>query len=94
MEESAERLQERNTDYEGGAVMYKIEKGIKPRGIKLTRWALQAEKMVEGDSLVVANRNEATGLIWALKKRGKTHLSEKVTEDKNSPIRVFCMGEV
>ena len=74
--------------------MYKIEKGVPTREGKMTRWAGLAEDMIVGDSIVVADRSEATGLIWALKKRGKTVKTSKEEVGKGGKVRVFCTGEV
>lgn len=72
--------------------MYAIQKGIQYGLAANTRWAKLAGKMVAGDSVLVANSNEATGLSWALKRRGKTYRRRKETEDKGGAVRVWCVS--
>lgn len=70
--------------------MYTIEKGITPN--RNTRWSELAEAMKDGDSVLVANSNEAVGLRWALKKRGKVSRQGVEKSGKGGRVRVFCTG--
>ena len=70
--------------------MYKIESGIMPN--RNTRWSVLSGAMKAGDSVVVANSNEAIGLRWALKKRGKVSRQGVESAGKGGQVRVFCMG--
>ena len=70
--------------------MYTIEKGIMPH--RKTRWAELAEGMEKGDSVLVANSNEAVGLRWALKRRGKVSRQGVEKAGKGGKVRVFCLG--
>ena len=68
--------------------MYKIEKNI-PLKSRKTRWSDIATEMKEGDSIVLTSDNDATGLRWALKRRGKS----VITRTESEGIRVYCTGE-
>jgi len=67
-----------------------IEKGlpIPPKTVRATRWAQIAEDMVIGDSILVANDNEACGLRTALKIRGKKAAQRK-EGGKGGKVRVW-----
>ena len=59
-----------------GEVEVEIESGIKiPAQTRAGKWKKAAEKMKEGDSVLFADRQEAAGLINAIKRSG----SEAVT---------------
>lgn len=71
--------------------MYTIEKGICPH--RKTRWSELAGMMEKGDSALVANSNEAIGLRWALKRRGKAvRQGVEKCGDKGGKMRVWCLG--
>lgn len=70
--------------------MYEIEKGVEM--MRKTRWSDLADRMEKGDSSVVANSNEAVGLRWALKRRGKRSAQMAETAEKDGGVRVFCLG--
>jgi len=71
--------------------MYKIQKDISPLHGARTRWAVIASDMVAGDSVLVGSPNEATGLKVALKRLGKKTRSQKETDEKGGPVRVWCI---
>lgn len=69
--------------------LYTIEKDVPVSSGPTTRWAKLASDMTAGDSVLVKNSNEATGLITALKKRSKKTRRQLV--EYGGGVRVFCI---
>jgi len=72
--------------------MEKIEKNVPIKKAKFTRWAKLAEDMRTGDSVLVATQNDSTGLMIALKIRGKKVRRQKENDAGN--VRVHVVSEV
>jgi len=78
--------------------LYTIEKNVPVSSGPTTRWSKLAMDMTSGDSVLVKNTNEATGLITALKRLGKKTRRQLVTDRaverncKGELVRVFCIS--
>lgn len=73
--------------------LYTIEKNVPVSSGPTTRWSKLAADMTAGDSVLVKNVNEFTGLIYALKKRGKKTRRQLVDNTGiEETVRVFCTG--
>ena len=70
--------------------LYKIEKGVPVVLPRFRRWKQLAEKMSVGDSVLVANDNEATGAVMALKQRGFKVVRRKQLDDT---VRVHVLAQ-
>jgi hypothetical protein len=65
------------------------QKSVPKKARRKTRWVRYAKEMVSGDSVLVANRNEADGLRMALKKRGKGGRGNVIYRTCEEGVRVW-----
>lgn len=70
--------------------LYKIEKCEHKGGFQNTRWAAIAEAIKPGEAVLLANRNEAAGLKYALKRRGKLYRHE--SQGNGGAVKIYCVG--
>ena len=68
--------------------MYEIEKNVPVEKPAFGRWQRLADRMQSGDSVLVKDSNEATGLAGAIRKSGRRAASRKQPDDT---VRVFVL---
>lgn len=74
--------------------LYTIEKKVPLRGAYTGRWYKLSTEMTVGDSVLVANANEAVGLVTALRRlKKKYRMAKEVGEEGSEVRRVWVVGK-